>query len=206
MFSDTYVLLIVIDTSQAIFLFEVLGVLAIPGPTNSLLFVSGVTRGFRASLTLILAEVGAYIISISLLVFVLEPASRIHSTVSQLLHVLCSTYLVYVAFWLWRSGEREVHDSHPITFRRVFLTTLVNPKNLIFAFGIFPIPSATSNGMLPYLVSFSAICTGVACGWIAGGAMLHSTGAHKLHLNWFYRGEAFLLVGFAIVILFSAYY
>lgn len=195
-----------IDKAQAIFLVEVLGVLALPGPTNSLLFVSGVSRGFRASLHLIFAEVGAYIISISLLVFVLEPASRNHSTVSQLLRVLCSIYLAYVAFWLWRSGEREVHDSHPITFRRVFFTTLVNPKNLIFAFGMFPIPSSTSNGMLPYLVSFSAICTGVACGWIAGGALLHSTGAHKLHLNWFYRGEAFLLVGFAIVILFSAYY
>ena len=195
-----------IDKAQAIFLVEVLGVLALPGPTNSLLFVSGVSRGFRASLHLILAELGAYIITISLLVFVLEPASRNYSTVSQLLRVLCSLYLVYVAFWLWRSGEREVPASHPINFRRVFLTTLVNPKNLIFAFGIFPIPSAGSNGMLPYLVSFSAICIGVACGWIGGGALLHSTGAHKLHLNWFYRGEAILLAGFAIVILFSAYY
>jgi len=198
--------LITIDTSQAIFLVEVLGVLAIPGPTNSLLFVSGVARGFRASLNLILAEVCAYIISISFLVLVLEPASRAHSTVSQLLRVLCSLYLAQMAVWLWRSGQREVPASHPITFRRVFLTTLMNPKNLIFAFAIFPLPSAGSNEMLPYLVSFSAICTGVACGWIAGGAILHSTGAHKLHLNWFYRGEAFLLVGFAIVILVSAYY
>ena len=198
--------MIVIDTSQALFLFEVLGVLAIPGPTNSLLFVSGVTRGFQASLNLILAEVGAYIISISLLVFIVEPASRVQPTVSQLLRVLCSIYLAQMALWLWRSGEREVHDSHPITFRRVFLTTLVNPKNLIFAFAIFPTPSARSNEMLPYLVSFSAICTGVACCWIGGGAMLHSTGADKMRLNWFYRGEAFLLVGFAIVILFSAYY
>lgn len=195
-----------IDTSQALFLFEVFAVLAIPGPTNSLLFVSGVTRGFRASLTLILAEVVAYLISISLLVFVIVPASTVHSTVSQLLHVLCSIYLVYVAFWLWGSGEREFRASHPISFRRVFFTTLVNPKNLIFAFGIFPLPSATSNGMLPYLVSFSAICTVAASGWIAAGAMVHSTGAHKPHLNWVYRGEACLLVGFAIVILFSAYY
>ena len=195
-----------IDTSQALFLLEVLTVLAIPGPTNSLLFVSGVTRGFQASLILILAEVVAYLISISLLVFVIVPASTAHSTVSQLLHVLCSMYLVYVAFWLWGSEDREVRVSHPINFRRVFLTTLVNPKNLFFAFGIFPLPNATSNGMLPYLASFSAICIGAASGWIAAGAMVHSTGAHKPHLNWVYRGEACLLVGFAIVILVSAYY
>jgi len=200
------VLLITIDTNQAIFVLEVLGVLAIPGPTNSLLFVSGVSRGFRASLNLILAEVGAYIISISLLVFVLEPATRTHSTVSQLLRIVCSIYLAQLAVWLWRSGGREVRNSHPITVRRVFLTTLMNPKNLIFAFGIFPIPMAGSNEMFPYLGGFSAICIGVACGWIAAGALLHSSGAHKMHLNWFYRGEAFLLAGFAIAIFFSAYY
>jgi threonine/homoserine/homoserine lactone efflux protein len=196
----------VIYNSQAIFLFAVLGVLAVPGPTNSLLFVSGATRGFRVSAPLILAELGAYLISISFLVFVIEPATRAHSTISQLLRVLCSIYLAQMAVWLWRSGEQKAPASHPITFHRVFLTTLVNPKNLIFAFGIFPLPSAESNEMFPSLVSFSAICTAAASGWIAAGALLHSTGAHKLHLNWFYRGEAFLLAGFAIVILVSAYY
>ena len=50
------------DKAQAIFLVEVLGVLALPGPTNSLLFVSGVSRGFRASLHLILAELHNYYI------------------------------------------------------------------------------------------------------------------------------------------------
>ena len=198
--------MIAIDTNQAIFALEVLGVLAIPGPTNSLLFVSGVSRGFQASLNLVLAEVVAYIISISLLVFVLEPATRTHSTVSQLLRVVCSIYMAQLAVWLWRSVGQEVQSSHPITVRRVFLTTLMNPKNLIFAFGIFPVPSAESSEMLPYLAGFSAICTGVASGWIAAGALLHTRGAHKMHLNWFYRGEAFLLAGFAIVIFISAYY
>ena len=192
-----------INTSDALFLVEVLAVLAIPGPTNSLLFVSGVTRGFRTSLTLIVAEVGAYIISISFLVLILEPASRAHAPVNQLLRVLCSIYLAYIALWLWRSGTREFDDAHPITFLRVFLTTLVNPKNLIFAFGIFPIPNAESHEMLPYLFSFSLICTAVASGWIAAGTLLHSMGAHKSHSNWFYRGQALLLGGFAIAIFFS---
>jgi len=149
-----------IDTNQALFVLEVLGVLAIPGPTNSLLFVSGVSRGFRASLNLILAEVAAYIISISLLVFVLEPVTRSHSTVSQLIRVVCSLYLAQLAIWLWRSGGHEAPTIHPITVRRVFLTTLMNPKNLIFAFGIFPTASAGSSELLPYLAGFSAICPG----------------------------------------------
>lgn len=205
-FSDTYVRVITLDARHALFLVEVMGLLALPGPTNSLLFVSGVTRGLRANLHLVFAELAAYLISISFLVVVLEPASRNHSTVSQLLRVLCSLYLAHMALWLWRSGARDVRDADPIGFRRVFLATLLNPKNLIFAFVIFPTAYAGLHEMLPYFMSFSVICAGVACCWIAGGALLHSAGAHKRHLDYFYRGEAFLLAGFAIVILVSAYY
>lgn len=194
----------VIENSQAIFVLEVLGVLAVPGPTNSLLFVSGVTRGLRASLNLILAEVVAYLISISFLVLVIGPAARVHSMVGQLLRILCSIYLAQMAVWLWRWEEQKVQASHPISFRRVLLTTLINPKNLVFAFLIFP--SGGSNEIFPYLATFSAICTGVANAWITAGALLHSTSVHKAHLNWFYRGEAFVLASFAIVILLYAYY
>ena len=87
LYSDTNLLMAVIDTTHAMFVVEVLGLLAIPGPTNSLLFVSGMSHGFRASLNLILAEVGAYFISISSLVLGLEPVTRTYSTVPQLLRV-----------------------------------------------------------------------------------------------------------------------
>ncbi len=197
--------MLAIDTTYALFVVEVIGVLAIPGPTNSLLFVSGVSRGFRTSLSLIFAEVVAYLISISSLVLVLEPVTRTYSTVPQLLRVACSIYLVHLAIRLWRSGGQKIQDSHPITVRRVFFTTLMNPKNLIFAFGIFPIPSAGFGELLPYLAGFSVICTVVASGWIAAGALIQSNAAQRIQLGWVYRGEAFLLAGFAIVIFVSAY-
>ena len=193
------------DTVHTLFVVEVLGVLAIPGPTNSLLFISGMSRGFRASLNLILAEVGAYLISISLLVLALAPLMRTYSTVPQLLRVACSIYLIHLATRLWRSGGQKTQDSHPITVQRVFFTTLMNPKNLIFAFGIFPIPSTGASELLPYLAGFSAICTVVASGWIAAGALIQSNAAHRIHMEWVYRGEAFLLGGFAIAIFVSAY-
>ncbi len=195
----------VIDTAHVMFVVEVLGVLAIPGPTNSLLFISGMSRGFRASLNLILAEVGAYLISISLLVVALAPLIRTYSTVPQLLRVACSIYLIHLAIRLWRSGGQKIQDSHPITVRHVFFTTLMNPKNLIFAFGIFPIPSAGASELLPYLAGFSGICIVVASGWIAAGALIQSNAAQRIHLGWVYRGEAFLLGGFAIAIFVSAY-
>jgi len=81
----------------------------------------------------------------------------------------------------------------------------MNPKNLIFAFGIFPTPSAGSGELLPYLTGGSVICTVVASGWIAAGALIQSNAAQRIHLVWVYREEAFLLAEFAIVIFVSAY-
>lgn len=193
-------------TQAALFVVEVLTVLAIPGPTNSLLFVSGVSRGFQPSLKLIIAEVGAYLITLSVLIAALKPLISAHPTMPQLLRVACSIVLVYVAVKLWQSGGPAVLDSHPITPRRVFLTTLMNPKNLIFAFGIFPSPTTGFSDLLPYLAAFAIICTGVASGWIATGAWFHSRAADRRRLQWVYRSEACLLGGFAIMLVVSAYY
>jgi threonine/homoserine/homoserine lactone efflux protein len=196
----------IFDTSQTLFLAEVFGVLAMPGPTNSLLFVSGTTRGLRPCLHFPLAEVTAYLITISVLVFIVGPVAEDHSIVGPILRVLCSVYLAWMALSLWRSGEPKVDAGHPITFLRVFFTTLVNPKNLLFAFIIFPASSAAFDVLVFSWASFAVICTAAGSGWIAGGALLHSTGAPKMHSSWMYRGEAVLLAGFAIMILISAYY
>jgi threonine/homoserine/homoserine lactone efflux protein len=196
----------ILDTNQALFLVEVVGVLAMPGPTNSLLFVSGATRGLRAGLHLPVAEVTAYLITVSLLLFVIGPAVEGQSVVSQLLRVLCGIYLAYMAVFLWRSGQPAPDARHPITALRIFLTTLVNPKNLLFAFVIFPPLNAGSDAMLFSFLNFSVICIAAGSGWVLAGALIRSAAASKIHLHHFYRGEAFLLAGFAIMILLSAYY
>lgn len=196
----------IIESNQALFLAEVFGILAMPGPTNSLLFVSGATRGLRAGLHLPVAEVTAYLITISLLVFVVGPAAENHLIIGQLLRVLCILYLAYMAVFLWRSGQPKPLARDPITSLRIFLTTLVNPKNLLFAFVIFPAPSAASDAMMCSFVIFSGICVAAGASWIAAGAVIQSAAASKMHLHHFYRGEAVLLAGFAIMVLLSAYY
>jgi len=196
----------IIENTQALFFVEVFGVLAMPGPTNSLLFVSGATRGLRAILHLPLAEVTAYLITISLLVFVVGPVAKDHAAVGQLLRVLCSIYLAQTALWLWRSAQPSVDAAHPINALRIFLTTLVNPKNLVFAFAIFPAPAAGSGVMVSSFVGFSVICIIAGFSWIAAGAIIQSAAASRMHFHHFYRGEAVLLAAFAIMVLVSAYY
>jgi hypothetical protein len=52
----------------------------------------------------------------------------------------------------------------------------------------------------------SAICIMAGTSWIAAGAVIQSSAASNLRLHHFYRGEAVLLAGFAIMVLLSAYY
>src|SRR5690349_17948343 len=87
-----------IDSNHALFLAEVVGILAMPGRPNSLLFVSGATRGLRAGLHLPVAEVTAYFITISLLLFVLGPAAEGYSIVRQFFG-----RLLYRRVWVDRS-------------------------------------------------------------------------------------------------------
>ena len=71
------------DTQFALFAVEILTVLPISRPTNSLSFVSRVSRGLHASLTLIVAEVGAYLISLSVLISALRPSISAYPTMPQ---------------------------------------------------------------------------------------------------------------------------
>ena len=52
------------------------------------------------------------------------------------LRLVCALYLLMLAVMLWRRQRRV--DLCEITVRRVFLTTLSNPKGLVFAFVILP--------------------------------------------------------------------
>ncbi len=62
-----------------------------------------------------------------------------------------------------------------ITLGRVFTTTLVNPKALVFAFAIFPHLGFLAR--LPYLGLFALLAIGTAVGWMAlGTAAARSSG------------------------------
>ena len=63
-------------TEPLAFILAVLGLLATPGPTNTLLAASGAAVGLRRSLHLIPAEVSGYLCSILALALVLGPVAQ----------------------------------------------------------------------------------------------------------------------------------
>ena len=176
----------------------VLGLLAVPGPTNTLLATAGAAGGFPRSLRLLPAEIGGYLVAIGFLTQVVRPLVAGFPTLPLIVRTLAAGYLVWLAFRLWRDprSATEVSSNSPIKIADVFLTTLLNPKALIFAFVIFP--EGTAWELLPRALVFSVLV--VSCGgvWIALGAAIRRSSNEYVTKRLVARTSATVLFGFAV--------
>ncbi|MFI5407889.1 LysE family translocator [Kaistia sp. UC242_56] len=189
-------------TAVPTFILAVLALLAVPGPTNTLLATSGAAIGMRRSLRLVPAELAGYGLAIGILMGIVGPLAAEHPIVPILSKIVASLYLAGSAVALWRQAAREaLPGGAPISVRRVFVTTLLNPKALIFAFLIFPRDLASLPG---FAGLFSVLVVGVACGWITLGSSLSRSAGGFATPARVSRFAAVALVVFASVMASSA--
>ena len=184
-------------TDPWLFTFAVVAVLATPGPTNTLLMTSGATVGLSRSLPLLLAEAAGYTLSIVTLGALLGPVVQSMPDARQVLSFAAGAWLCWMAFALWRKGMREVE--HVVSWHEVFVTTLLNPKVLIFAFVIIPFGSAS---VALYFTGFYAILLPAAPSWIAFGALARRS-VRVRSLALIPRVAAVVLAGFGVVLISS---
>jgi threonine/homoserine/homoserine lactone efflux protein len=146
------------------FAFATLALLATPGPTNALLAANGAISGFRASLRLLPCEVGAYLLAIGLYHQLLMPVLAPWAMTA--LKLLSITLLLGIAWRLWRTSP-TAQAPRAARGGTVFLTTLLNPKALIFSTIIFP-----PNAFMQPAMLFAPFCVGAGSLWIMAGARL----------------------------------
>lgn len=179
----------------------VLGLLATPGPTNTLLATAGAIAGFRRSLHLLVGELGGYLIAILAARLLLGPVIHAYPAIGLGLKLAVSAYLVVTAIGLWRSGGRVEAAGRAVSLRAVFIATLLNPKALIFAFGIFP----AEHAQLWVFFMLFAVCVPTVGGiWIAAGRALGAAVGQGRE-NVVRRVASMALVGFAALIVASAF-
>jgi threonine/homoserine/homoserine lactone efflux protein len=152
--------------------------LAVPGPTNTLLATSGAGIGVARSLHLLAAELCGYLLSIALLRLALGPIVSDIPLAAVVLRVAVTIYILCLAVMLWRVNTRELRDGAAVTFSQVLLTTLLNPKALVFAFLLLPLHVGPLE-LLPWLgvIALQILTAGAA--WITLGATL-GRGARRL--------------------------
>ena len=175
------------------FILATASLLAIPGPTNTLLATSGAAIGVSRSLPLLAAELAGYLTAIRVQRFVLGPLVIGVPLAGLLLRVAVTVYVLYLALLLWRYRARDVGEATTVTFKAVLITTLFNPKAAVFAFLLLP-AEAGGLAVLPWIamVALQIVVAGTA--WLMLGTMLgrglRSVGYPEL----LYRLSAIVLV------------
>jgi threonine/homoserine/homoserine lactone efflux protein len=150
------------------FALAVVFLLATPGPTNTLLLTAGASAGWRA-LRLIPAEVIGYLTTILVVGYVIGDRVQGVPAAAFALRALVAVYLLYLAVRLWRTGVRTHTPHRLITFRDILVTTMLNPKALLFALGIIPVHAANS---LAYFIAFAIMVIAAGSGWALLGVAL----------------------------------
>lgn len=158
-----------------VFALAVLAILGTPGPTNTLLATGGATVGFRRALALIPAEAAGYTISILTIGLLLGPILAGAPGLGLAMRLAVGAYLLWLAIGLWRRGGAALALGRAVTPAQVFVTTLLNPKAIIFALGIIPFGAGR---VWPYMLGFLALLACVALAWIGVGTALGGA-AHR---------------------------
>ncbi len=182
-------------TSMEAFALAVLLVLSMPGPTNTLLAMAGATLRLRNCALLPAAELAGYTITICTLLLLVRPVTESSAVLTAAIRLVSACYLLGVARHLWRTQEPV--ENARAGFRRVFVTTLLNPKGVVFAFVIFPSPSSSFWLLGEALLTFVAICLTCSVAWIAFGATLGQRAGAYIGARGIRRSAAVILGCFA---------
>lgn len=187
-------------TDPMLFALAVLTVLGTPGPTNTLLATSGAFAGPARSLPLLIAEISGYLASV-IVVGLLRPVVESVPIFAVGLKIAVALYLFFLSAKLWQSGAAASVGVAPVRFAAVFVTTLLNPKALIFALVIIPFQHAQW-GL--YLLGFAAMVVLAGFAWILLGT-LAGAAAGERHSRFIPRLASVALVVFAGLIVASLF-
>lgn len=197
--------------SGSVFL-ALLAVLAVPGPTNSLLFQTGINRGFNGrSLQWVGAEWLAYIIQISVWGLTLDWVARDYPWVATLSKVIAVCFLFYIAMKLWWMARNVQHpDASPnqealgLSPTELFVATLSNPKGLFFASFVAPAGTFLSGDQyLAFMSAFTVVVLPVGSAWVLLGACFGSRLTSPRSSRWLNKGVSMVIGLFATGLLYN---
>ncbi len=179
----------------ATFGFATLALLALPGPTNALFTAAGAANGIPRSLKLIGFAIAGYAIAIGALTAVLGTVDGSHSLLHVAIRLVAGAWLLWSAWRLWQM-PLQAPASLVVTPGRIFVTSLLNPKALVFASAIFPAAESANLAARAALFMLAVAATGSA--WTAIGSLLTETAAEGATPRRIARISAVCLLGFAL--------
>ncbi|MDM1764302.1 MULTISPECIES: LysE family transporter [unclassified Acinetobacter] len=180
-----------------LFIAAMLAVLLIPGPTNALLANSAYQQGFGKTFTLVPAELLGYLYGISIWALLVHLSLPIWPMLIDLLHVASALYVFWLAFHLWKTSHLETHglSRKALTPSQLFISTLKNPKTILFAAGIFPVETWDSFAHYFLVMGIFSLCL-IPCAvfWMYWGRKVLAGNMKGIRADQWYKGSALFLV------------
>lgn len=161
----------------AAFVSAVLALLLAPGPTNTLMALAGAQRGPRQVLRLLPAELSGYLTTILPLVWLGPQLLDRVPALAISLKLAAAVWVMVLAVRLW-SAPGPAQGASGVSARGIYLTTVLNPKALIF--GLVLLPPFQDAAFAPRLGLFCLLVGAVALLWGAAGSLISAGGARRL--------------------------
>lgn len=155
------------------FISGVLALLLAPGPTNTLMGISGAQHGMARVVRLLPSELAGYLTAILPLSFIGARLVEQSPAFALALKVMAAIWIMILAVKLWRAGT-DADRGAEISAGRVYVTTLLNPKALVFALVLLPTPHDAE--FAARLGLFCLMVTGVALVWGGLGMLTRRPG------------------------------
>lgn len=156
--------------------FAILLLLLTPGPTNTLVMLAAAEQGLRGSLRLLPVELAAYLITVVPMTLIAHAASDELAALRPAIAIVAGLWVLWLAVRLWTANV-QAGEQMLVTPARLFVTTLLNPKALIFGLVLLP-SAAPAQGF----ALFAVLVIGVALVWACIGCRLPDVAANGLSL------------------------
>lgn len=173
-----------------------LALLATPGPTNAVLALAGAQSGLRRGLRLIPVVLLCYLIVVAPLLIWGAPVLDSLPLLRPILTGSAALWVGRLAFRLWHLPVHSGTSADPVSPSQTAITTLLNPKSLIFGLVLLPAHQPVWTG----LIMFTGLVPLVSTAWLALGAGLLSRSG-----LWLNRGSALWLAALSLLLAAKAF-
>lgn len=155
--------------SFASFVIAAIMVLITPGPTNTILAASGAAMGWRRAMVLPVAEAAGYLVAVTAYLVLVQSFADVAAAM-PVMKGIAAVWLLFSAWKLWNQPADAIATEKSAAMRRVFLTTLLNPKAMLVGAILIP---AMSPGLRSGAVA-SFLCLSLIAGavWTVCGSSL----------------------------------
>jgi threonine/homoserine/homoserine lactone efflux protein len=176
-----------------------------PGPNNFLVMNSGLQFGIQRTLPHFFGICLGFPMMVLLVALGLGTIFTKYLWIKDVLKVVGTIYLVYLAWQIYRSHASKKEDAaaKPFSFIQALLFQWVNPKAWLMGIGAISIYTVSSNYFYNALIlsfCFFIVCAPGVAIWMVFGKYLQKLLTEERHYKWFNTAMAVALAASVILI------